>query len=122
MKTACLATYTLIAARAAQRTPAAVTCPRVRNALTRFPFQTNSFLYTPLLPQVTVGTVNARSIAQPTRQTTRFKSREVQVLEAEATKIDTANKTVSFEDKLEVYGKANGAVVTSECIWCAPLV
>jgi NADH:ubiquinone reductase (non-electrogenic) len=62
------------------------------------------FLFTPLLPSVTVGTINGRSIAQPTRQLTRYKAREVQVLEAEATKVDAAKKTVTFEDKSEIHG------------------
>lgn len=59
------------------------------------------FLFTPLLPSVTVGTINGRSIAQPTRQTVRFGAREVQCLEAEATRVDTKAKTVTFEDKSE---------------------
>lgn len=62
------------------------------------------FLFTPLLPSVTVGTINGRSIAQPTRQLTRYLPREVQVLEAEATKVDAKNRTVTFEDKSEVRG------------------
>lgn len=59
----------------------------------------NYFLFTPLLPSVTVGTLNGRSITQPTRYVVRYKKREVQVLEAEATKIDAKNKTVTFEDR-----------------------
>lgn len=62
------------------------------------------FLFTPLLPSVTVGTINGRSIAQPTRQLTRFSAREVQVLEAEATKVDAKKQTVTFEDKSDVHG------------------
>lgn len=62
------------------------------------------FLFTPLLPSVTVGTVNGRSISQPTRQVVRFGAREVQCLEAEATKVDAKKKTVTFEDKSEVHG------------------
>lgn len=59
----------------------------------------NYFLFTPLLPSVTVGTLNSRSITQPTRYIVRYKTREVQVLEAHATKIDAENKTVTFEDR-----------------------
>ncbi|CEH15384.1 NADH-dehydrogenase (ubiquinone) [Ceraceosorus bombacis] len=73
----------------------------------------NYFLYTPLLPQVTVGTVSPRSIAQPTRHNTRYKTREVQVLEAEATKINVKDKTVTFEDRnSEIYGANNGSETT----------
>lgn len=64
----------------------------------------NYFLFTPLLPSVTVGTLNGRSITQPTRHVVRYKTREVQVLEAEATKVDANNKTVTFEDKSAIYG------------------
>lgn len=56
------------------------------------------------MPSVTVGTLNARSITQPTRHIVRYKTREVQVLEAEATKVDAKNKTVTFEDKSEIHG------------------
>lgn len=62
------------------------------------------FLFTPLLPSVTVGTINGRSIAQPTRQLVRFGAREVQCLEAEATRVDAKKKTVTFEDKSEIHG------------------
>lgn len=62
----------------------------------------NYFLFTPLLPSVTVGTLNGRSITQPTRHLVRYKKREVQVLDAEATKIDIENKTVTFEDKSDI--------------------
>lgn len=64
----------------------------------------NYFLFTPLLPSVTVGTLNGRSITQPTRYMVRYKTREVQVVEAEATKVDVASKKVTFEDKSEIYG------------------
>ncbi|KDN43963.1 FAD/NAD(P)-binding domain-containing protein [Tilletiaria anomala UBC 951] len=64
----------------------------------------NYFLFTPLLPSVTVGTLDGRSIAQPTRHTTRFKRRSVQVIEAEAETVDVARKTVTFEDKSEIKG------------------
>ncbi|KAG8221541.1 NADH dehydrogenase [Butyriboletus roseoflavus] len=58
----------------------------------------NFFLFTPLLPSVAVGTLNARSILQPTRFLTRHKARQVSVIEAEATDIDPVNKTVTFTD------------------------
>ncbi|KAG6329235.1 hypothetical protein ID866_9854 [Astraeus odoratus] len=58
----------------------------------------NFFLFTPLLPSVAVGTLGAKSILQPTRYITRHKVREVSVIEAEATKVDPVNKTVTFTD------------------------
>lgn len=64
----------------------------------------NYFLFTPLLPSVTTGTLNGHSITQPTRHLARYKSREVQVVEAEATKVDSANKTVTFVDRSDIYG------------------
>ncbi|KAN0061488.1 NADH:ubiquinone oxidoreductase [Thecaphora frezii] len=64
----------------------------------------NYFLFTPLLPSVTVGTLDGRSIVQPTRHTTRFKTREVKVYEAEAEYVDPVNKTVTFADKSEIQG------------------
>jgi len=48
----------------------------------------NYFLFTPLLPSVAVGTLNPRSIIQPTRYVTRHKARNVSVIEAEATDVD----------------------------------
>ena len=50
----------------------------------------NYFLFTPLLPSVAVGTLNPRSIIQPTRYITRHKSRNVSVIEAEATDVDVS--------------------------------
>lgn len=68
----------------------------------------NYFLFTPLLPSVTVGTLNGRSITQPTRHVVRYKNREVQVLEAEATKVDAKNKTVIFQGKNATEGEEIG--------------
>lgn len=65
----------------------------------------NYFLFTPLLPSVTVGTLDGRSIVQPIRHTTRFKTREVKVYEAECEYVDPVNKTVTFQDKSEVKGQ-----------------
>jgi NADH dehydrogenase FAD-containing subunit len=50
----------------------------------------NYFLFTPLLPNVAVGTLNPRSIIQPTRDITRHKSRNVSVIEVEATDVDVS--------------------------------
>ncbi|CAD6886254.1 unnamed protein product [Tilletia controversa] len=71
----------------------------------------NYFLFTPLLPSVTVGTVDARSITQATRLITRFKKRAVQVIEAEADSIDLGNKTVTFEDTSPIHGHVGKVTV-----------
>ncbi|KAH6904262.1 NADH dehydrogenase [Coprinopsis sp. MPI-PUGE-AT-0042] len=63
----------------------------------------NFFLFTPLLPSVAVGTLNARSIIQSTRYITRHKARSVSVIEAEATghnsdiKAAAGNKTLKYD-------------------------
>lgn len=64
----------------------------------------NYFLFTPLLPSVTVGTLEPRSIIQPTRFITRHKKRAVQVYEANAEDVDPFNKTVTFQDLTGVNG------------------
>ncbi|CEG76861.1 Putative NADH dehydrogenase [Rhizopus microsporus] len=58
----------------------------------------NYFLFTPLLPSSTVGTVNMKSIIEPIRFITRHKKRAVQVYEAECTAVDPASKTITIED------------------------
>lgn len=60
----------------------------------------NYFLFTPLLPSVTVGTLEPRSIIQPTRYITRHKNRAVKVYEASAQDVDPVKKTVTFEGGL----------------------
>ncbi|KAJ7575305.1 hypothetical protein C8J56DRAFT_1032557 [Mycena floridula] len=55
-----------------------------------------NFLLVPLLPSVAVGTLSPRSILQPTQYLTRHKKRGVTVIEAEATKVDVENRTVTF--------------------------
>ncbi|XP_042067960.1 external alternative NAD(P)H-ubiquinone oxidoreductase B4, mitochondrial-like [Salvia splendens] len=54
----------------------------------------NYFAFTPLLPSVTNGTVEARSIIEPIRNIVRKKAFDVQFREAECYKIDTKNKKV----------------------------
>lgn len=56
----------------------------------------NYFVFTPLLPSVTSGTVEARSITEPIRRIIRNKY--VKFTEAECTKIDAANKKVHCKD------------------------
>ncbi|KAL1409875.1 NADH:ubiquinone oxidoreductase [Vanrija albida] len=71
----------------------------------------NYFLFTPLLPSVTVGTLEPRSLIQPTRFITRHKKRDVLVYEAEARTVDPINKTVTFEDISEVKGKKGSVTI-----------
>ncbi|KAI8388845.1 uncharacterized protein BYT42DRAFT_611843 [Radiomyces spectabilis] len=64
----------------------------------------NYFLFTPLLPSCTVGTVDVRSIVEPVRFITRHKSRVVKVYEAECTEIDPEKKEITIIDNSEVKG------------------
>ncbi|KAI4296616.1 hypothetical protein L6164_036562 [Bauhinia variegata] len=54
----------------------------------------NYFAFTPLLPSVTCGTVEARSIVEPVRNFFRKKSVDIQFCEAECVKIDAVNRKV----------------------------
>ncbi|KAG0179957.1 NADH:ubiquinone oxidoreductase [Apophysomyces sp. BC1021] len=64
----------------------------------------NYFLFTPLLPSCTVGTIDVRSLVQPVRFITRHKSRDVKVFEAECTDIDPKNKVITIVDNSEIKG------------------
>ena len=57
----------------------------------------NYFLFTPLLPSTTVGTIDLRSILQPIRFITRFKERETMFVEGECKDIDPVKKTILIE-------------------------
>ncbi|GJR32235.1 external alternative NAD(P)H-ubiquinone oxidoreductase B1, mitochondrial-like protein [Tanacetum coccineum] len=61
----------------------------------------NYFAFTPLLPSVTCGTVEARSIVEPVRNIIKKKNGEIQLWEAECTKIDAANKKVFCRSVIE---------------------
>ncbi|XP_020964460.1 external alternative NAD(P)H-ubiquinone oxidoreductase B1, mitochondrial isoform X1 [Arachis ipaensis] len=54
----------------------------------------NYFAFTPLLPSVTCGTVEARSIVEPVRNMVKKRKGDIKFWEAECLKIDHANKTV----------------------------
>ncbi|XP_059437842.1 external alternative NAD(P)H-ubiquinone oxidoreductase B2, mitochondrial-like [Corylus avellana] len=54
----------------------------------------NYFAFTPLLPSVTCGTVEARSIVEPIRNIVRKKNVDVRFSEAECYKIDAENKKI----------------------------
>lgn len=66
----------------------------------------NYFLFTPLLPSCTVGTIELRSLMQPIRFFTRFKSREVQFIEADCRDINPIDKTITIEDISEIRGSS----------------
>ncbi|KAJ9563115.1 hypothetical protein OSB04_008275 [Centaurea solstitialis] len=65
----------------------------------------NYFAFTPLLPSVTVGTVEARSVVEPIRNIVKKKNVNVNYWEAECYRIDAKNKKIycrsSQEDKEE---------------------
>lgn len=54
----------------------------------------NYFAFTPLLPSVTCGTVEARSIAEPIRKIVKYKKREVRFWEAECLEVLAAKKKI----------------------------
>ncbi|GFZ18539.1 NAD(P)H dehydrogenase B3 [Actinidia rufa] len=54
----------------------------------------NYFAFTPLLPSVTVGTVEARSVVEPVRNIVKKKGLDVKFREAECLNIDAVNKKV----------------------------
>ncbi|RMZ76957.1 hypothetical protein DV737_g4626, partial [Chaetothyriales sp. CBS 132003] len=64
----------------------------------------NYFLFTPLLPSCTVGTIEHRSIMEPIRNILRHKKASVRFYEAEATKIDYEKRIVYAKDESDVKG------------------
>lgn len=72
----------------------------------------NYFLFTPLLPSCTTGTVEHRSIMEPIRSVLRHKKAAVKFYEAEATHIDPVNKTVSIDDNSEIKGTSSTTQVS----------
>lgn len=71
----------------------------------------NYFLFTPLLPSCTTGTVEHRSIMEPIRNILRHKKAAVKFYEAEATKIDAARKVVVINDESEIKGEISSTEV-----------
>lgn len=59
----------------------------------------NYFLFTPLLPSCTVGTIDIRSLVEPIRFITRHKPNDVMVYEAECTDIDADKKEITIVGK-----------------------
>ncbi|KAJ1984405.1 NADH:ubiquinone oxidoreductase [Dimargaris verticillata] len=72
----------------------------------------NYFMFTPLLPSCTVGTIEHRSIMEPIRYITRHKQRAVHFYEASCTHIDPEAKTITVEDLSEVKGDASKATLS----------
>ncbi|GAA6045815.1 External NADH-ubiquinone oxidoreductase 1, mitochondrial [Rhodotorula toruloides] len=72
----------------------------------------NYFLFTPLLPSVTVGTLSARSILEPTRFLTRHLKRKTEVYEGEVYEVDPEKKTVRFVDNSEIKGEVDGTEIS----------
>lgn len=68
----------------------------------------NYFLFTPLLPSATVGTLEVRSIMEPIRYfLKRSSSDSAKFVEAECVAIDHVGRTVTCEDLSEVKGKVS---------------
>lgn len=61
----------------------------------------NYFAFTPLLPSVTCGTVEARSIVEPVRNIIKKRVGEIKYWEAECLKIDPASKKVFCKANLD---------------------
>lgn len=70
---------------------------------------TNYFLFTPLLPSVTVGTVDGRTLVEPIRKIIKrkHKGNDVQYFEAECTDVDSVHKEVTCQDKSGVTGETS---------------
>ncbi|KAL1835365.1 hypothetical protein VTK73DRAFT_5705 [Phialemonium thermophilum] len=64
----------------------------------------NYFLFTPLLPSCTTGTVEHRSIMEPIRSILLHKKAKVKFYEAEASSIDPDRKVVIIRDSSEIKG------------------
>ncbi|KAL2017126.1 hypothetical protein VTK56DRAFT_2548 [Thermocarpiscus australiensis] len=64
----------------------------------------NYFLFTPLLPSCTTGTIEHRSIMEPVRTILRQKRAHVKFYEAEASSIDPERKVVRIFDNSEIRG------------------
>ena len=76
----------------------------------------NYFLFTPLLPSCTTGTVEHRSIMEPIRNFLRHKKAHVKYYEAEATKIDSENKKIYINDDSPVKGDVSATEVSYDML------
>ncbi|GJN39699.1 hypothetical protein PR202_gb28834 [Eleusine coracana subsp. coracana] len=68
----------------------------------------NYFAFTPLLPSVTSGTVEPRSIVEPIRRVLAKKGGEIKFWEAECFKIDPANKKIHCRSSIGTNLDGNG--------------
>lgn len=71
----------------------------------------NYFLFTPLLPSCTTGTIEHRSIMEPIRNFLRHKKASVKYYEADAKKIDYEKKIVYIDDDSDVKGDVSSTEV-----------
>ncbi|KAK3114393.1 NADH:ubiquinone oxidoreductase [Teratosphaeriaceae sp. CCFEE 6253] len=71
----------------------------------------NYFLFTPLLPSCTTGTIEHRSIMEPIRSFLRHKKAAVKYYEAECTKIDYEKKIIYINDESEIKGSTSATEV-----------
>jgi NADH:ubiquinone reductase (non-electrogenic) len=76
----------------------------------------NYFLFTPLLPSCTTGTIEHRSIMEPVRNFLRHKKAAVKFYEAEATKIDYEKKIVYINDDSEIKGDVSSTEVSFDML------
>lgn len=69
----------------------------------------NYFLFTPMVPSVTVGTVNSRSIVEPVRKLIYkyHKNQGVQFFEAECIGVDAERKTICCQDESGIQGSVS---------------
>lgn len=66
----------------------------------------NYFLFTPLLPSCTVGTLELRSIMQPIRYITRHHQQEVKYVEGRCSNIDHMNRKLTVSHSSEIAGSS----------------
>ena len=71
----------------------------------------NYFLFTPLLPSCTTGTIEHRSIMEPVRTILQHKKASVKYYEAEATKIDYEKRVIYINDDSEIKGDVSATEV-----------
>ncbi len=69
----------------------------------------NYFLFTPMLPSVTVGTVNSRSVVEPVRKLIlkHHNNQNVKFFEAECMSVDADNKTICCRDESGIQGSVS---------------
>ncbi|KAF6832239.1 alternative nadh-dehydrogenase [Colletotrichum musicola] len=76
----------------------------------------NYFLFTPLLPSCTTGTIEHRSIMEPVRTILRHKKAAVKFYEAEASSIDPDRKVVKILDTSEIKGSMSETEVAYDML------